>query len=113
MFIRSGYSAHTRSVRSATEDHHRRADVDVGGRDAPHRARLEAQRLGLRLELLGVQAIETDDVVALRARAAGPVDLAQAVDGGAVALVDHGQRARRVAHAIDLAQVRLGQRVGL
>ena len=35
MFIRSGYSAQTRSVGSGTEHHHHAADVVRGGGDLP------------------------------------------------------------------------------
>ena len=48
MFIRSGYSAQTRKVRSSTEHHHHAADVVGGGRDVPRRAAAAARALRLR-----------------------------------------------------------------
>src|SRR5580693_7217830 len=62
MFIRSGYSAQMRSVRSGTEHHHHAADVVLGGRDVPPGERLEPRRCAFALELGGTDAIEPDAV---------------------------------------------------
>src|SRR4051812_3069352 len=110
MFIRSGYSAQTRSVRpaSGTQHHHRRADVVVGLGD---RARgLDAQPgIGaLGLERRGLEAVEADDVLLDGPPARGVDGLADATDHGAVRLLADADRAAGVDDAVDLADV--GQR---
>src|SRR6266540_754568 len=105
MFISSGYSAQTRRVRSATQHHHRGADVLERLADAAAWLRAQAERRRFVLELLGLEAIELDDVAGDRAGAVAPNDLAHALDGGAVAEVAHGDRAAGVDDAADLAEV--------
>src|SRR5438445_6463087 len=61
MFIRSGYSAHTRS--SGTEDHHLAPRVVLGRRHPSAPAAGESRRLPLALETPNGQAVEADDVV--------------------------------------------------
>src|SRR5579863_3742975 len=80
MFIRSGYSAQTRSVRgSGTEDHHLAADMLLGRRDAANRVGAEAGPLAGLLQTLNAEDVERD---AIGARGAG----ALRVDGFAPAL---------------------------
>src|ERR671930_347035 len=105
MFIRSGYSAQTRRVRSGTEYHHCRADVLERLRDAPPRLGAQAERRRLVLELLGLDAIELDDVVQRREGAIDRDDLAHPVDRGTIAEVAHRDRAAGVDDAFDLAEV--------
>src|SRR5882672_2211543 len=113
MFISSGYSAQTRSVRSATQHHHRRADVLERLRDLPGRLRAQAEGGGLVREVLGVETVELDDVVRGRPRAVARDDLAHALDGGAVAEVAHRDGAARIDHGADLAEVGDGRLVVL
>src|SRR3954464_4271194 len=111
MFMRSGYSAHTRRVRSATEHRHRRADVVQRLGDAPRRLGPQAEGGGLGGQLVDVDAVELDDVVGDRAGPVARDDLAHALDGGAVAQVAYGDRAAGVDGAADLAQVGFGRLV--
>src|SRR5919108_4225294 len=108
MFIRSGYSAQTRSVRSATEHHYRRADVVDGRLQATRGLGAQAEGRGLRGQGRGVEPVELDDVVGHRPRAVAGDDLADALDRRAVAEVAHSDRAACVYDPADLAEV--GQR---
>src|SRR5919201_4771311 len=104
MFIRSGYSAQTRSVRSATEHHHRRADIVDGRLQATRGLGAQAEGGGLRCQGRGVEPVELDYVVGHRARAVARDDLADTLDRRAVAEVAHRDRAACVYAPADLAQ---------
>src|SRR6478672_2919724 len=101
MFIRSGYSAQTRSTRSGTEHRHRRPDVLVALGNADRRLGAQAVRGRLGLEPGDVEAVELDDVDAGAARAAGRDDRPDALDRGPVAVVAHGDGRAGVDHAVD------------
>src|SRR5919198_3482161 len=109
MFIRSGYSAQTRRTRaSATEHHHRGADVLLSLRDLAARQHAQPGGARLGLERRGGEVVEADDV-ALDAPAAVVFDdLVQALDGHGVALLAQRDGAAGVDPAADLAD--LGQR---
>src|ERR1700730_4686809 len=70
MFIRSGYSAQTRSVvgacseapSSGNERHHLAPQMLLGGLDAPDRPRTQTRREPLPLKLLDAEEIELDHV---------------------------------------------------
>src|ERR1700756_1705711 len=108
MFISSGYSAHTRRVRSATEDHHGAAHVLVGGRDLDPPARAQPHRGALGLQGGGVEAIESDDVILDVETALGGDRLPPALEHELV--VAHADRGRPAAvdDAVDLPDVREG-----
>src|ERR1700733_13865281 len=58
MFIRSGYSAHTRSVSSGMERHHHTRDVLVSGRDLHPSRRLKPSIRALAFQRLGRDAVK-------------------------------------------------------
>src|SRR4051812_39779875 len=101
MFITSGYSAQTRRVRSATEHRHRRPDVLVALRDLARLQRRQAGGGPLAAELLGIDAVQPDDVVLLGVGAVRVDRLAQALDGERAALVADGHGAAGVDRALD------------
>src|ERR1700760_4653658 len=103
MFMRSGYSAHTRS--SGTQDHYLAPRVVLGRRHAPARPRREAQGGRLALESTCRQAVQKDDVV-LDGPLAGGVDrLAPALEHEPGALGAHRRRLARVDDPVLLADV--------
>src|SRR6476620_6207124 len=106
MFIRSGYSAQTRSTRSGTEHRHRRPDVLVAFGDADRRLGAQPVRGRLGLEPGDVEAVELDDVGARAARAARGDDRPDALDRGPVAAVADGDGRTGVDDAVDLGLVR-------
>src|SRR3954469_14457878 len=114
MFMRSGYSAQTRSVRpsrgpSATQHHHGGPDVGLGLGDRARALDPEARRLALGLERRGVEVVEADAIL-LDGEVAGRVDrLAQAADPRAFGFLVHGDRPARVDDPVDLADVRRGR----
>src|SRR2546421_12082720 len=86
MFIRSGYSAQTRSVLpdvpggSGTEHHDVARQILVRGLDAARRAPVQAGRDPLAFELLDVHEVEADHRALARARGRAPAgQAAQAV----------------------------------
>src|SRR5689334_3051394 len=102
MFIRSGYSAQTRSV-SGTQDHYFAADVVVG---RGHRASLigsQSSGCGLALELGGDEAVEMDHVVFNCVSAFGRDRLAPALEQKAVVDRPHCGRLARVDDAVEFA----------
>src|SRR5438874_210279 len=106
MFIRSGYSAHTRS--SGTEDHHLAARVVIGGRNTSAPGRGEAGRGSLALEPASSQAVQADDVVLDDPLARRGDRLAPALEHEPGAVGPHGGGLARVDEAVLLAHV--GQR---
>src|SRR5664279_2820897 len=95
MFIRSGYSAHTRRVRapsvapfaSDTEHHHDAADVLVGCRHLAPPQRVKADLAPLALQLTRAHAIQLDQVsFALDIGLAQPL---RRTAGRVRAIVDH------------------------
>src|SRR5215218_3722873 len=108
MFIRSGYSAQTRSTEPvpaddevvevvlATEHHHRGADVLERRRDLERWLRAQSVRLRLRREPLGAQRAELDHVVLARPGAVRGDDLPDPLDP---------HRARALAHRDGLGEV--------
>src|ERR1700729_1587406 len=102
MFIRSGYSAQTRSRRSGTEHHHLGADVFLGRRNLRQSARRQPGRSGLALELLDAETIEMDPINLRRHLARGRHDLALAFELEPFALGADRGRAARVNDAADL-----------
>src|SRR3954454_12210930 len=96
MFIRSGYSAQILSTGSATEHHHRRADIGVRRRNRAPLQRRESHRGGLCLELPGIHAVKVDQDASARAAAVRVHDLAYEVHREALALVLDGHGLREV-----------------
>src|SRR5437660_5536614 len=78
MFMRSGYSAHTRS--SGTENHHRAAHVIVGGIDEPAPGHPQPHTPRLVLEPMRAEAIQTDAVLLHGALAVGHHPFAPALE---------------------------------
>src|SRR6202162_5898430 len=105
MFIRSGYSAQTLSIRSATEHHHHAADVVGGGGNRPPPTGGEAAELRLGLERRRGQPVEPDQVVLLGPIAVGADRLAQALEHESVAVLTDRGRLARVDDSIELADV--------
>src|SRR5438270_3955586 len=121
MFIRSGYSAQTRSVLpdgrggSGTEHYDVARQILVCGLDAARRAPVQAGRDSLAFELLDVHEVEADHVALARARGRAPAgqaaravgrrlaaagqDLAGAFDHDAVAARTDADRATDVVGA--------------
>src|SRR3954452_9979510 len=105
MFMRSGYSAQTRSS-GGTQHHHLRADVLWGWLDVAGRLDRKAGVGALGLERRRVDAVELDDVAAGVEGPVGRDDLADAFDRHAVTAVAHGDRLGRVQPAVVLAHIR-------
>src|SRR6266566_2319450 len=103
MFIRSGYSAHTRSAAPlATEDHYLRADVLGRLGDLAHVFGLEPVRGALRGQPRRRDGREVDGVVGRLALAGGRDQLAHALDPYAVVLEPHRHRLGDEAPAVGL-----------
>src|SRR6185437_16792268 len=116
MFIRSGYSAHTRSSRaiSGTEHHHAAGDVLVGGRQDARRLLPQARLGALAAEHRDGHEVELDQV-ALRLPGGVPGALERpgrsrlvlaedpplAFDHDAPARLGHAERAAEVERAVD------------
>src|SRR5882757_3177723 len=119
MFIRSGYSAQTLSVRSVTEDHHRAADVVGGRRDPVPGGVAEAGGEALTLERVPGQPVEPDAVLGHGADPVGSHPLASALQHEAIAVVAYRGRLARVDDPIAFDHVRqwcrpaVGRLVGL
>src|SRR3954469_38325 len=105
MFIRSGYSAQTRRTLSATEPHHRRAEVGVRLGDAG--ARLGAQPCGraLVLELVRGEGGQLDRVAGRAGAAVRGDGLADALEHDHVAARADRDREGQVAPAVALADL--------
>src|SRR3954467_13442768 len=109
MFMRSGYSAHTRSVRplvSATQHHHRRADVLVRLGNPAGAVDAEPGRGALVLERRRLEVVEADEVLRDCALAGGVDGLADPAGHGPLQRIVHGHRAAGVDDTFDLAEVR-------
>src|ERR1700727_2645625 len=94
MFMRSGYSAHTRSVRGAsgTEHHHGAPDVVLGGGDLQPASRPQAGGLALALQDVGVHAVEVDEVLLGAQLTVGGNRLAAALEHEVIAVGAHRHR---------------------
>src|ERR1700749_90261 len=104
MFIRSGYSAQTRSTGgTGTQQHHLAADVVVGRSDGRPPAATQSDALRLGLELVTGQAVEPDHVLLDRSRARRADPLAPALEHKPFAVGAHGRRQAPVHDAVDLA----------
>src|SRR5690348_7235557 len=104
MFMRSGYSAQTRS--SGTQHHHLAARIVLGGRHVRPPAPLEAERNPLALEPSHGQPVKADDVlldghVTLEAH-----DLATSLEHEAAPVRADRRRLARINDPVDLAHVR-------
>src|SRR3954462_113690 len=109
MFMRSGYGAHTRSVRplvSATQHHHRRADVLVRLGNPAGAVDAEPGRGALVLERRRLEVVEADEVLLDGALAGGGDGLADPAGPGPLRLIVDGHRAAGVDDTVDLAEVR-------
>src|SRR5579884_301796 len=104
MFIRSGYSAHTRS--SGTEDHHPARDVVDGRLDLPHAERSQARFPRLAFELGRRQAVELDAIVADLAPTVLVDDFAAALEDEMAGLEPHRGRLAAEQGPLELEQVR-------
>src|SRR3954451_20798161 len=111
MFMRSGYSAQTRSSRS-TEHHHTGADMLRGPIAMPGRLARKAGAGALGLERRCVDAVELDHVAAGVERPVGGDGLADALDRHAVPAVADGHRLGRVQPPVVLAHVREWKDIG-
>src|ERR1700759_1520530 len=107
MFMRSGYSAHTRSVRSGsgTKHHHRAPDVLLGGGDLHPAGRAQARGLALALEQVWIHAVEADEVALDAQLTVGGHGLASALKGEGVAFSAHGDRPAAVDDAVALGDI--------
>src|SRR4051812_45187772 len=105
MFISSGYSAQTRRSSSATKDHHVAAGVVVGLCDRSPWQRLEPDRAAARLQLVGAEPRQGDDVAADRALAARGHELAHALDLEPAGATAHRNRLARPDPAVALMDV--------
>src|SRR3954451_3032466 len=109
MFMRSGYSAHTRSVRplvSATQHHHRRADVLVRLGNRAGAVDAEPGRGALVLERRRLEVVEADEVLRDGALAGGVDGLADPADHGPLRLIVDGRGSAEIDDAVALAEVR-------
>src|ERR1022692_3681911 len=108
MFIRSGYSAQTRSEApvSDTEQHHRATDVVPARRDARPTRLTHSHRSCLSLQLRRVEAIELDHVVLHRAPPVGGHGLPTTLQRETVTLGADRRRVARIHDAVELADVR-------
>src|SRR5271165_307903 len=120
MFMRSGYSAQTRSgpgaewvgVSSGTEHHHRAAHVLLGGGHLASGERLKVGRHSLPLELPSAYAVELDDLAprarrALRAPAVGDHPVLTLDENGALEHA-HAGRTAHVEDSLDTDALRRG-----
>src|SRR5579859_5919392 len=106
MFIRSGYSAQTRSWCSGTKHHHSTPDVVDGRRDLFPPGRTQSTGPRFALDLPGVHLIEPDPIELARHRAVGAHNLTLALEDEAIAVSSNRRRAARIEHSIELANVR-------
>src|SRR4051794_2365253 len=106
MFMTSGYSAQTRRTPSATQHHHRRAEVRLRRRDGGARLRAQPGGGALELELGGGEGGQLDGV-ALGARAAvGRDGLADALEHDQLSTPADRDGKGQVAPAVALPDVR-------
>src|SRR5436190_18993650 len=105
MFIRSGYSAQTRSWGSATEHHHHAADMIEGRVDHGPADRLQPSGSRLALKSGRTEAIEPDPVDLDGQAAGGSNDFTVALEHIPIVLGPHRGRSARVDHAVGLAHV--------
>src|ERR1700729_486427 len=112
MFMRSGYSAQTRSVggASGTEHHHRAPDVVLGGRDLHPAGGPQAGGLALGLQDVGGDVVEVDEVLLGAQLTVGGDRLAAALEHEAVAVWPHGHWPAAVDDAVVLGHVGQGPR---
>src|SRR5215216_5458947 len=111
MFMRSGYSAHTRRARSATHHHHGGAEMGVRLGDPGPRLGAEAGRGALRLELGGRERGQLYRVLGRAGAAVRGDRLADPLQHDDVAAGPDGDWEGEVAPAVALPDVR-GQRLG-
>src|SRR5580704_19698363 len=103
MFIRSGYSAHTRS--SATEDHHLAARIVRGLGHVLMPPRSEPGGGALALEILDRELVEVDQVLLDRPLARQGHCLAPALEHEPARVGAHRDRLARVHDPVLLTQV--------
>src|SRR3954453_6980533 len=113
MFMRSGYSAQTRRTPSATEHHHRRAEVRARLGDLAARLGAQPGDHALALELAGRQRGERDRVLLAVARAVGGHAEADALEDDRAAALADGDRIGEIAPAVVLADIRRQGVVGI
>src|SRR5271155_1184773 len=116
MFMRSGYSAHTRSTRpvpgeataSGTQDHHRASHVVPRGTKLAGALGTQARLDRLALQLIRGHAVELDDIAYGSAVA---VDAPLAFDQHALLQHGHADGTGLVDRAVHAGDLRRGRRV--